>query len=184
LTPATACTPYVTPAQMAFYVDVRTLAQLAVDDNGVSLLGMSVAQLQAFVAASATLLELAAAASGELEVACVAGARYLPGDLANLVAAGGNGAAFLRRLTTGLAIASIAGRRVDLSKPYERLIAWAEAILQQLRSGVEVLPFLEAEAAGLPEAQPLTLRDKHRLGLYSVGRHGVLAWGRRSSTWD
>src|SRR5215471_15423539 len=105
-TVTSAKTSYCSPAMLAQFYDWRPLARLCQDsDNDPQL------TYQQFLG-SDKVAGLLSSASGELESACLRGARYTPADLQAL--AGTNAGDYLSNLVAGLAVWSAYQRRTDV----------------------------------------------------------------------
>jgi hypothetical protein len=159
LTPNSSSTSYLSAVTFLQLRDVLTTGDLTRDDG--------VQNTASELVTDPILALVLQVASGQVEAACVAGQRYMPADLQALVAAGGNGAAYLWSIIADIAAFELAKRRWrfsgDVAKSYER----ATKLLDSLRSGENVLPFLEAEKAGDADTTYFDPSDVNRLGLVS-----------------
>lgn len=146
MTPLSSATPYATPADMLLYRDARIVGQLCSDAN---------TQLDsAAILISTRLLEMLAAASGEIESAAMVGQRYLPVDLQairdSVVGSTATmGARMLKKLCCDLAFYMLVGARDPGSKATD--VNGAELAmgkLKALRLGEVVFSLEEAAEAG------------------------------------
>lgn len=94
-------------------------------------------------------------AAGLVESACLVGRNY---DAEDLEALTGAGKALLERLVADLAMGLIRGRPGQTEAPTEHYRAACE-VLNQLRRGERIFPFLENADAGLPDVDLLTETD-------------------------
>ncbi len=176
LTPNSSLTAYATPADLFLLYDIRTIADLASDDG--TRLGGSPNPNSATVAASPRILRLLLVNSGRLEASCVKGQRYMPIDLAALVAEGGGSGAYLIQIVCALTMGDLFRRRPDLGKPDERTDE-AEAALQALADGEQIFAFVETEAAGVMANNLNTPQDVQDRYLTTVQNHRL--FGRRNN---
>jgi phage gp36-like protein len=144
---------YATPAHIKVRYNVTRVGQLVRDDGSTA----SPTQLDTDANLQAALDD----ASGEIELAALAGQRYATTDLQALktaYAAGPsnsqyNSGALLVRLTCDLAYGNLIGRKgmdaatTDAMAPRVR---WAQAVLQQLRDGDRIFNIDANTLAGLP----------------------------------
>lgn len=170
LTPNGGLTAYCTPATFLSTYDWRLVGQLARSD------GTQATATELLT--DPVLAHALAAASGEVELACMAGGRYAAADLAALA---GNGAAILAGLVADLAFGRMkrlrGARTDDLPQHAEAL-----ATIERLRGGQEVFPFAEAEAAGLAAVGEFTPSDYLRLN--RITDHAARFFGvRLDSGW-
>lgn len=150
LTLGSAASSYCTAAEFLKLYDVRTVGELVKDDG--------TAASAVDLAADANLSAALGLASGWVESACLAGERYAPADLTALAASATVGGNFLRSLVADLAFGHLRQRRgfpADDHPPFVR----AGLVLEQLRRGARIFPFVETREAGRPEVHRLT-RDE------------------------
>lgn len=150
-TSATGSAPYATPANFVIKCDNRTAGQL-LSDVGVPL-------TQPQIAASPTLLDLLAEASGLVEAACTEGGAYVINplavppinDLLLIQTAGGNSAALLAGIVCRLALWLMWERRPsfrqDVKLPAQA--QWALDLLEQIHQGKRIFGILEHQQAGV-----------------------------------
>lgn len=95
-------------------------------------------------------------ASGQIEMAATAGARYQPEDLSALAAGSTVGGAALKGLTCDLAFWWLSKRRKPGARP-EDVAGVPEALdcLDRLRNGERIFPFTETQEAGLADVVAL-----------------------------
>jgi hypothetical protein len=162
-TPNSSSTPYLTVADFLTLKDVRVVGEL-VRDDGTQL---TAAQL----ATDPNLLNILAAASGEIESALMASERYSTVDLS---APNGNSQVFLKDVAAKLAMYELYARR-GAPAPPELVVAGYEQAqdrLAKLATGERVLAFAEVEQAGLPDDNFLNAGDIQRISRFtdSCGR--------------
>jgi hypothetical protein len=150
LTPNSSTVAYATPAEFIALKDFRIVGQLVRDDN-------TAATPTELLTDSRLALALLVA-SGEVEMACVEGGRYAPSDLIALATTASAGAAILQGIVTAIAYQWLRARR-GVNEPALPEYTDALALLEKLRNGQAIFPFLEAEAAGLPKTVKLTQQD-------------------------
>ena len=166
LTPASGDAPYCTPAEFLAFRDANQVGGL-VSDAGVQV-------TYAGLLAHPTLLAHLAAASGDLEMACVQGARYSPADLAALT---GNGRAALAKLVGALACGSLLARRNVPAAQVPAEVLAARETLEKLANGELVLPFLQVEQAGNPRNRFRSALELLNAGLPADSYQGVRFMG-------
>jgi hypothetical protein len=157
--------PYATPNDMIARFDVRLQGWLVRDDNGQS----TSIDLQT----DPNLRSALATASGIVEMACVAGQRYTPQDLAALT---GNGAEFLKDMVCSIAADRLYHRRFPDAAALPEAQE-AQQWLKALGSGMGILPFAEAAAAGIAYDSFYTQEEIDRLNLIT---RNTRSWGIRA----
>lgn len=158
-TPATSPAGYCTGAEALDYCDYRNLRELLDDENAGAALGA------AAVAAHPRWAALLLAASGELETACLVGGYYHAEDIQALVAAGGAGAALVRRTVAHLAQGEARRRRGLQEEDETGYLKAAHELLQALREGKRILPLVQTQQAGQASVTVLTAEDRRALNL-------------------
>jgi hypothetical protein len=146
LTPLTSATSYCTPAQLVQRKDWRGIAD-SINDTDQPRVSYNAVVNSPIVAAA--LLD----ASGELESACITGNRYLPTDLQAMLTNGGAGAGLLVSLVASLAWWRLYSRRMPVTARPEDVASARTALemIEKLRLGERVFPFVESAEAGLPD---------------------------------
>ena len=149
-TPYSGANAYATAADVALYADVRDVNDLLADGS-----------TPGNYLTNPKLAELLAAASGEIEAACLVGKRYSPDDLSALE---GNSAAMLRKLTVGLTMQMLRDRRMRAGEKPLELIERAQLMLKDLREGVRIFGIEEVADAGeiVARTQNATTRQLER----------------------
>jgi hypothetical protein len=148
-TPLTTATAYASAADLMVYHDERRVGDLVpVDDTRAS---------PAAIAGSGIVTAHLLAASGRVEAACIAGARYTPADLSALT---GAAAAMLKELVCHLAFMSLLARRHDtaLADKDVALMTWTQDALERLRKGEWV--FGTNEQAAASKLDTIDLRER------------------------
>lgn len=130
--------PYAAPSDLTARYDLRTVSQLASDNN------VAVPDVTAAPAVLAVLSD----ASGDVDVALMAGGRYTAADLAALT---GNSLATLLRIVCDIAMSYLYARRpgFDVKKTKE-LRELADDHLDRLRKGENVFALPAQISAGQP----------------------------------
>jgi hypothetical protein len=139
-TVSSSATAYLGAAEFLKRCDLRTVGDLCSDNN----VRVASGALASDPSLAAALLD----ASGIFESYCTKGQRYLPADLALLVASPSVGQGLVYRLLSGLVEVLLWERRPDLGKLPDRL-GWVMGFLESLGNGDAILPFKETQAAGL-----------------------------------
>lgn len=146
LTPAGALTPYCTVTDITNRADVRTLGDY-LSDTGTRLTPAEVTTS----GTSGVLYALMQEASGEFESRMMRGKRYQAADVAALLTQAGNGAQLVAGIVAGWALLLVWQRRPTRfaadDMPLHARIAGEK--MEALSDGEAILPFLEAEQAGL-----------------------------------
>jgi hypothetical protein len=166
-TPLTSTIPYMSVAEFAKRVDIRTIADL-IGDQGARIGLQDDGTIDvATVAANANLAAILLDASGEVEAAGMKGARYTPSDLMLIATTTGAAQGRLFRIVTRLAVGMLYERRPDKGPPPA---AYDQALeqLQQLRDGVMIFGTLETSGAQVMEAKKETRDDVDARNLSSV----------------
>lgn len=143
--PLSSQSSYCSPERLLDYVDWWIVADLIRDDRGPR------PTLPETVSSPVVLAALKAA-SGELESACLVRGQYQPSDLAAL---NGVGRAYLERVVSGLAVATLFSRRSPASGRMEEIPAarYAQDVCERLRLGERVFGFVEnSDAVGMKTA--------------------------------
>jgi hypothetical protein len=157
MNPISTSQTYMQPRDVLNFVDWRQLADLSYDGDGPRPTRMSL--LDVTRDSGYNLQQNMLAACGEAESALVAGARYLPTDLLKLAQMTPPlaGALWLKRFLSALTLWSMAWHREPLNaEPKQVPGAFAALdVLNRLRQGETILPFIEAAGAG---AGPQTVR--------------------------
>ena len=168
-TPVTGDEPYCTAEEFLLHVDNEFVGQLA-GDNG-----------QIFTAeqllSSGVLTEALKRASGRIEAACLRGHMYDASDLAKIMDAGGNSAAYLRGLCADVAVGLLRDRRVFDDQNPLPAVQRAQMDLKDLANGVQIFAFLETQDAGTPGQRYLTRADLQRANLLTLDAR---YWGART----
>lgn len=146
---------YATPAQFLLRYDWRTIGDYLSDSSEQITANDQLT--------NATLLQILADASGDIEAALLQAGRYVTTDLTGLT---GNPLALLVRITCEIAIAYVYERRplanVEMLEHYQKL---KEGHLEKLRTGQNIFNLATIIAASLPEAQGLTTVGYQQLNL-------------------
>lgn len=134
-------TPYCSATIALYYIDTRQWGD-ALYDNGTRATA-------AQIIADPTMAELLLSASGEIEMAAVRGARYLPVDLATLAASATASAATLRKMTAWLAFTDAWMRRRPADQ-VPQMGVWAYQLLDALGKGEKIFSIQENIEADIP----------------------------------
>lgn len=150
-------TAYATGADLIARYDVDLIGDLATDDR--ETLDRDL------VADSVKVTTALLDASGEVEVALMAGKRYTVDQLQTLP---GNGANHLKQIVCGLAMAALYRRRPEAAKRehIEDLTADARSAIKALRRGENIFGLAEHLSASVPELTgPSAIQLENRNGL-------------------
>lgn len=142
--PTSSTVGYCTGAQAVLFFDVRSWAQLILDDGE--------AVPDADVPTNATLLAELLAASGEIEEATFPAGRYTADDLAALQSPMTSGGMMLAKMVATIAMWNMMERR-DPSAEMSTRVARVYLSLDKLRSGESIFGFQEVVDAGNPATQ-------------------------------
>ncbi len=146
LTPAGGTTPYCTVTDVLTRADVRTLGDY-LSDTGTRLTPTEVTTS----GTSGYLFSLMQEASGEFESRMMRGMRYQVADIDEMIAQAGNGAQMIAGIVAGWALLLVWQRRPTRyaadDMPMSARLAGEK--MEALSNGEAILPFLEAEQAGL-----------------------------------
>ena len=177
MTPASTSTPYLDSVTLLRLVDWRIVADLAYSGDGPRPTRMSLVDPTRDSGQFVTLHTMAA--SGQLEASLIAGGKYQVSDLTklNLTLAGG---VWLRRICGALTHWSMAWSREPGAADPDQVPGAKAALelLEKLRNGEQILPFIEAAGAGGgPQATTLgrseVVESNNR---YFAGLRGRGAW--------
>ena len=153
LTPAGATTPYCTVQDILVRADYRTVGDYLGPSSAGANEGqrLTLAQITTSGTAGGDLYKLMQEASGEFESRLSRGERYQAADIQAMVAQAGNGAQVIAGIVAGWTLLLVWQRRptrfaADDMPLHARL---AGEKMEALSSGEAILPFLEAEEAGL-----------------------------------
>lgn len=180
-TPLTSATAYAAPADLFARADIRNVGDWASDDG--TRHGGSPNPNPAILATDANVLTALLDASGELESACLVGGRYLPVDLAVLLAVNPSaGRNVVLDLVCGLALGKLYRRRPNVGTPVPAQTLEAQGKLQALAAGERILPFQEtADAGRVADSVELVTDVEKRWGAtYQAAR----LFGRRADRAD
>ncbi len=169
---------YLPAGEFVKRADLRTVGDL-VSDNGVRV---AAGALPSDPNLAAALLD----ASGVFESHLLAGGRYQPVDVQNLVglttvpptvppaAVPNAGQGLVYRLLHDLTMHYLWERRPDLG-PVPEKFKWTMEFLDRLAKGERILPFLETQAAGVLHADletPAVVEDRYLTTLQAEGLFG------------
>lgn len=169
---------YAAASALTARVDWRTLAQLLSDTD-------TPLASQAAVEASARLATLMAAASGELEAACMVSNRYVVtstrNDLDDLT---GNSAEYRDDLICTLTLERLFRRRPALLEKISEDVKRAREALKDLREGQRIFGIVEVAQAGLTDHHEMTNADEDdRMGINVTAERlfGRRGWRRKAN---
>ncbi len=162
MTPLSTSTPYLTTRDVLTFVDWRQLADLSYDGDGPRPTRMSL--LDTTRDSGMNLFQNMLGACGEMESSLVAGGRYQPVALLNLsqMSPPLAGGMWLKRILATLTLWSMAWHREPLDADPKQVPGAMSAlnVLEKLRQGETILPYVEAAQAGggpqtvrMPEAE-------------------------------
>lgn len=163
---------------MVYRYDIRTLKDL-VSDTGTPVSDLDDNEVLAQIMLDAT---------GELNAAIMTGNSYTEDDMEDLLAAGGSGAAFLKRVVCQIAMALLLERRPEKYKSAEKRREEIETkILEPLRQGTRLFTVPgrsedssqtikgdEINRYDVDQTRPISYRTRH----YYPRREGSLPRGR------
>lgn len=152
-TPLSSSASYCTAAEFVKRYDLRQIGDLIGDDD-TRVDGCNIATHPNVLAALED-------ASGEVEMACLVGKRYVPTDLNTLT---GMSKRRLQKLVSDLAMWCLMCRRYPAMEP-TTTYSGAVALLQQLREGVRIFGLEETADAGLPKHKFVDLQEIETLNL-------------------
>jgi hypothetical protein len=155
MTPNSGTSPYITAQDMLDFKDNRVLGQLVRDDNTEA----TPTQLLT----DSRLAKGMSFASGQLESAVLQSQHYAVADLQALQ---GNSLAYMKWILANLTMKWLYGRRggPEPAKQDMDLFEWAEARLDDIKSGLAIFAFQEVEAAGNPMTEQLTFLEQSGVG--------------------
>lgn len=168
-TPVTGSKPYCTAEEFLLHVDREFAGQLAGDAGRIATADQ--------LLSDGVLEEVLKRASGRIEAACLRGHMYDAADLAKIMSAGGNSAAYLRGLCADVAVGLLRDRRVFDDQNPLPAVQRAERDLKDLAGGVQIFAFLETQDAGTPTHRFLTRSDLQRVNLPTLDSR---YWGSRT----
>lgn len=164
--PNSAPSAYITAEEFFDFVDYNLIGEVLADTRGqaYTLQQLTTPGEQA----NTRLNNILMAASGLVEMEAMAGRMY---TAESLMALTGNAKKRLHKIIADLAVFDCYCRRDGADPPQNIILRYQEAVkvLDRLRLGDMIFPFLETEQAGLPSTQPITLSQ-----MFNAGRPSLL----------